>query len=657
MATKSGQQEPEKAGVIEELLDALDTSLDRVKVLYEQYFLGIQKQPPTYLHTDIERKIRDLAQLQIRNTALRYRFVTLQQKFGSYHAYWRRTLRQIENGTYVRSLQKIGRQVARTGADVPEEILAAMPKRMRDRVKRDREAALALARLRDQLPEPADDTDLLTLEDDVEIDLDDLGPAAFIGESTDVRRNMLAAAAATASPPAGANGGAHRVDEADADFDLDAFFAAVTNEGELESLPSASRAVRPVSTPVPVVRTPPRPPHEESPTQAASPLAANLKLPGADRPASLAPASLAPARPAPARPSAVGNPAAANRTAAMTPAAANPVAASPVAANPAPAIPAAAKRAATAAGSPAAANPAAASPAGAPPAPTTSIEPPKRPMIAPSQAVRPLPIIPGTAAARGPVPVDSLSGPFPRIPPPAPASNGQRLSAVVPVVPPIPRPPSPPAGRTPPSLPTSAGDRAGVPERLPAERTPPPVRAPVAAPGERTALPVERAPLQAGERMALPIQPAAMPERTPPPPPPPPLPRRGPPAYPPGMRAGQSPSGPLPVADTAASTGVPRRPEPPRAAAPRPAVSHSEPEPRQAPPPGMSDADVNALYTKYVQAKQILGEDAGPGAYGKLLKTINAQAPKIMEQYKSAGVDFSVVVKDNQVVIRAKPKP
>jgi hypothetical protein len=71
----------------------------------------------------------------------------------------------------------------------------------------------------------------------------------------------------------------------------------------------------------------------------------------------------------------------------------------------------------------------------------------------------------------------------------------------------------------------------------------------------------------------------------------------------------------------------------------------------------MSDADVNALYTKYVQAKQILGEDAGPGAYGKLLKTINAQAPKIMEQYKSAGVDFSVVVKDNQVVIRAKPKP
>ena len=75
------------------------------------------------------------------------------------------------------------------------------------------------------------------------------------------------------------------------------------------------------------------------------------------------------------------------------------------------------------------------------------------------------------------------------------------------------------------------------------------------------------------------------------------------------------------------------------------------------PPPGMSDADVNALYAKYVKAKEAVGERVEPGGYGKLLKTINAQAPKIMEQYKAKGVDFSVVVKDNQVIIRAKPKP
>jgi len=70
----------------------------------------------------------------------------------------------------------------------------------------------------------------------------------------------------------------------------------------------------------------------------------------------------------------------------------------------------------------------------------------------------------------------------------------------------------------------------------------------------------------------------------------------------------------------------------------------------------MSDADVNALYAKYVKAKEMVGEPAGPGAREKLLKTITAQAPKIMEQYKATAVDFSVVVKDNQVIIRAKPK-
>src|SRR5690349_11853471 len=119
--------------------------MERLKTLYEQYFLGMQKQAPSHIHSDIERRIRDLMQVQIRNTGLRYRFATIQQKFGSYNNYWRRTLRQIENGTYIRQLQKIGRRAAETGEEIPEEILAAMPKRMREQVKRDREQAIAIA--------------------------------------------------------------------------------------------------------------------------------------------------------------------------------------------------------------------------------------------------------------------------------------------------------------------------------------------------------------------------------------------------------------------------------------------------------------------------------------------------------------------------------
>src|SRR5687768_2324845 len=98
--------------------------------MYEQYFMGIQKLPPSQLHRDVDRRIRDLTQDQIRNTALRFRFLTIQQKVGSYNSYWKRVLRQIDQGSYVRDIQRVGRKAARTGEEVPEELLVKLPKRM-----------------------------------------------------------------------------------------------------------------------------------------------------------------------------------------------------------------------------------------------------------------------------------------------------------------------------------------------------------------------------------------------------------------------------------------------------------------------------------------------------------------------------------------------
>ena len=123
MALKSAQ--PVKEESPEELLEIAEQACDRLRVMYEQYFLGIQKQPPAYMHSDVERKLREVTQLQLRNTRMRYRLATVQQKFGAYNSYWRRTLRQIENGTYVRNLSKIGRDAARTGAPIPEDDLFA----------------------------------------------------------------------------------------------------------------------------------------------------------------------------------------------------------------------------------------------------------------------------------------------------------------------------------------------------------------------------------------------------------------------------------------------------------------------------------------------------------------------------------------------------
>jgi hypothetical protein len=682
VATKSGQQEPEKAEVVEELLDALDTALDRVKVLYEQYFLGIQKQPPTYLHTDAERQIRDLTQLQVRNTALRYRFATLQQKYGSYNAYWRRTLRQIENGTYTRNLSKIGRQAGRTGAAVPEEILAAMPKRMREQVKRDREAALALAALR---PGSSDELELLTLADEA-ADIDDPDLVAFVHEPTERRRSALTA------------GGAYRIDEADADFDLDAFFASVTNEGEPSPAESPGPAARaaPVSPPsglvdAPVIRwraptsqVAPLPPQEArsgarighprpgsaSGTQRAQPSTVNeppravivppsaVTVPPSSAavpprvatvPPSVAPAppSVAPAPPSVATepPSAVTDPPSAVTvppsavtgppsavivppsavtgppSAVIVPPSAvtgpppvpRPVpprvAPPPHVVTPPAGITGAQARVAPpphVVTPPAGVTAAQASPGTSdlsPPKPVT----PKPATLAPSQTTRPIPVLPGASAARAPAAVETLAGPFPRIPSPPPLPSKRRAASGEP----------PAAGERPASV-----DHA--PPTPPADPATPPRSPSVSA----RASSGERPPVPAGKRPSVPARVAASE--------PAPAPARVPPSEPPPRVAPSEPPTLRPMA--------------PRSERPAPIT-------RQILPPGMSKADVDALYAKYVKAKQALGEEAGEGAYGKLIKTINAQAPKIMEQYKSAGVDFSVVVKDNQVIIRAKPKP
>ena len=463
---------------IEELLDDVDKTLDRLKTLYEQYFLGIQKQAPAYIHSDVERKLRELMQLQIRNTGLRYRFNSIQAKFAAYNSYWRRTLRQIENGTYIRNLSKIGRQAAKSGADIPEEILAAMPKRMREQVLKDREVALAAARRHHQV----DDGDLLSLAD---------------------------AAPPPAARPADAKvRGAHVLAD-DGDFDLDAFFKEVEGGSADDRTEDNPPVMPPPVAPTPIAR-PQTNPSAPPPRMATGPI---------------------PAVPPPR-----------------------------MATGPIPAVP--------------------------PPRMPTGPIP-----AAPSQAARPNPIAPGSAAARGDVPVESMAGPFPRQPTDPSGSGGWARQPTGPV----------------PRVPTNPGGSGPIPRQ--------------AGPGTSGPIPVMT------ETGPFPRQPTG------------PVPRQA--------------TGPVPRVP-----GAPR-PAPPVSAQSQPTRPTPMPqsEPAMRPPPGMTDADVNALYAKYVKAKQAVGEQAGPGAYGKLLKTINQQAPKIMEQYKAKGVDFSVVVKDNQVIIRAKPKP
>src|SRR3954470_12138427 len=108
---------------IETLLSELSNKVERVKVLYEQYFMGIEKIEPLVARKDIQRTMLMLQQMYIRNTGLRFKFNTLLQKWNIYITYWNRVLREIEAGTYIRHLAKVQRAATRDGKQIPEELL------------------------------------------------------------------------------------------------------------------------------------------------------------------------------------------------------------------------------------------------------------------------------------------------------------------------------------------------------------------------------------------------------------------------------------------------------------------------------------------------------------------------------------------------------
>ncbi|MEM9192842.1 MAG: MXAN_5187 C-terminal domain-containing protein [Myxococcota bacterium] len=94
------------AAEFEPLLEEVETRLERLRALYEQYFQGIERLEPTIPKKDLERRMRALRRAQPRNTALRFRFQRVLQRYTTYQTYWKRVARQIEEGTYRRDVMR-----------------------------------------------------------------------------------------------------------------------------------------------------------------------------------------------------------------------------------------------------------------------------------------------------------------------------------------------------------------------------------------------------------------------------------------------------------------------------------------------------------------------------------------------------------------------
>jgi hypothetical protein len=102
--TNGTQQLPQEK--FAEDLDELDESITNLHVLYEKYFLGIDRRPPEQERKRVSGKCREMRNAQVRNTALKFRINTLFAKLISFERMWDRTLREIEDGTYKRDVFK-----------------------------------------------------------------------------------------------------------------------------------------------------------------------------------------------------------------------------------------------------------------------------------------------------------------------------------------------------------------------------------------------------------------------------------------------------------------------------------------------------------------------------------------------------------------------
>ena len=91
-------------------LEELETRLERLRALYEQYFLGFEKIEPAVARKDVDRRIYVLRREKIRNTGKRFKLQTIIQRYNTFQQYWQRICREIENGTYKRHLLKAQKQ-------------------------------------------------------------------------------------------------------------------------------------------------------------------------------------------------------------------------------------------------------------------------------------------------------------------------------------------------------------------------------------------------------------------------------------------------------------------------------------------------------------------------------------------------------------------
>lgn len=156
---------------IEHTLSELDDKVGRLRALYEQFFMGIEKLEPQTPRKEVDRVIAQLRKIQLRNTAQRFRFQTIIQRYNTMQQHWGRTLREMEAGTFRRDVL---RAAERFGVDdavtaVGRRRAAKMTSALEQKRAQEKEREKGRRRHGEpghEEPESVSDADLLEDDDD-----------------------------------------------------------------------------------------------------------------------------------------------------------------------------------------------------------------------------------------------------------------------------------------------------------------------------------------------------------------------------------------------------------------------------------------------------------------------------------------------------------
>ncbi len=98
------------AAEIDLAIAEVDERLEKLRILYDQYFSGIERTEPLRRREELERRIKNLRRENIRNTGQRFKFQQIVQRYTTFSQYWTRILRQIEQGTFKRDLARAAKR-------------------------------------------------------------------------------------------------------------------------------------------------------------------------------------------------------------------------------------------------------------------------------------------------------------------------------------------------------------------------------------------------------------------------------------------------------------------------------------------------------------------------------------------------------------------